>query len=1210
MFVRYALCCVFTAFSLLFAEAQTRVEHTAEGWQVENTAIRLKVLPDAGKVLVLDKRCNYLWQSPHDATIAIRNVQTLPDGVLFETDLLLNEGKRGVLRVAMQVPAKAAEVHVTAEALQPEAAFTATPFLPPLILDTPRGALAVADYANGQLYSLDMNPFPARWRWINRLDLPLIGVVDTEKGFGYALIVETSDDAVMECKTYRVGERELAAPQIIWWAQKGKFGYPRRLIYHFVAQGGYVAIAKAYRAYAKQHGLLVTLREKAKRNPNLHRLFGAADVWGVWGVDYAQFVREAKLLGVDKLILHGTASPQAMQQAVQAGYLTSEYDNYTDIQPAENEEKIDSTHDLLPDSAVLRADSERMTAWRTMEGVQFMKRCPALWVRTARKVIPPVLQQRPFLARFIDVTTAEGLYECYDPKHPLTHSQKRECGQELLAYVRSLGLVVGGEHGIWWGVPYLDYIEGMMSGGRYSWPAGHLIRPESKEQRFTDPWGSQLPPWSEYEKWGIGHRHRIPLWELVFHDCVVSTWYWGDSSDWLLQAAPEVTDKKDLFNILYGTIPLMWLDPQGAWNSDRQRFIRTYRLTSQLHEAVALQEMLSHEFLTPDRAVQRTRFADGTVCVVNFGEQPYTLKVRNRTIVLPANGFWVKGPRIEQSRVLVNGETVTTVRADGYFFREASSEWVFLRRMDNEHVRVEAFSKRNRVRFNLRDVVKQWDRRTLLVYSVSPQDGRRETQTPYGWQGDGQIELAAGTDWRNKRFYDVLWGKHTRRPDVALNLQVLTSNPVQGKPIAVKLTVRNRGFASAASIRLAIYADEQKPACRLWQGETSLNPRAERTLSLYLDSSRLDGNRILIAGATLGKGIQEITGGGNIARTSVHVQRDLSRWDTRMVLRVEAGKLDREDEIVIVPVQAALFAAETVRAYLLNGSGERVKEIPAQCDRIDGHTEVAFVIPGRMPSGSVQRVAIYGMRRTGAALPPRAPHLWFAEQPVVLRETYTLQLRDGVPRNLATANPEVYRRLIASGQTLSPSGEPFISQLVFSSGRTGWVEEEGVKPARVELLAHGPVRTIVQVSRELRGGVTYTKRYAFYPQFFDVQIDASTSEATYSRAFYAQPGNYEDNGGVKAQVDGKGEAEGVMGATREPRWYAVYTPRWAHACLALTPVDGIVYWDSSAMGGIGFNTARTQGVRFRYVILPGAESGLFAEQWYRRAVEPVKASLY
>jgi hypothetical protein len=293
---------------------------------------------------------------------------------------------------------------------------------------------------------------------------------------------------------------------------------------------------------------------------------------------------------------------------------------------------------------------------------QYMKRCPARWTDVAKGVIPVDLALFPYTGRFIDVITAEGLYECYDPQHPLTRTAKREANTDLLRYVRSLGLVVGSEHGRWWAVPHVDYIEGMMSGGFASWPAGHLVRPKTKDEEFDNAAVGRLPKWETYAKWGIGHEYRIPLWELVFHDCIVSTWYWGDSSDFLLTAAPEVTPKKDAFNILYGTIPMMWAGRNGSWPASREVFLRTYRNTCKLHEAIATKEMLSHDFVTPDRAVQQTRFADGTRVIVNFGDKPYPAAISGKTHVLPQNGFYVKGPRTEQSMELVNGEVVTTIR--------------------------------------------------------------------------------------------------------------------------------------------------------------------------------------------------------------------------------------------------------------------------------------------------------------------------------------------------------------------------------------------------------------------------------------------------------------------------------------------------------------------------------------------------------------------
>jgi hypothetical protein len=40
---------------------------------------------------------------------------------------------------------------------------------------------------------------------------------------------------------------------------------------------------------------------------------------------------------------------------------------------------------------------------------------------------------------------------------------------------------------------------------------------------------------------------------------------------------------------------------------------------------VGYDEMLSHEFVTPDHAVQRTRWSSGVTVTVNFGDKPFAL---------------------------------------------------------------------------------------------------------------------------------------------------------------------------------------------------------------------------------------------------------------------------------------------------------------------------------------------------------------------------------------------------------------------------------------------------------------------------------------------------------------------------------------------------------------------------------------------------------
>jgi len=156
-------------------------------------------------------------------------------------------------------------------------------------------------------------------------------------------------------------------------------------------------------------------------------------------------------------------------------------------------------------------------------------------------------------------------------------------------------------------VPYVHYFEGMLSLGPYRVPeAGRRM-------------GVILQDVPErVAKFQVGHRYRLPLWELVYHDCVVAQWYWGDYNNKL----PALWLKRDLFNALYGTPP-MFMFRRDFWRQHKARFVRSYRTACPVARATGYAEMTDHRFLTPDRDVQQTRFANGTTVTVNFGDKPY-----------------------------------------------------------------------------------------------------------------------------------------------------------------------------------------------------------------------------------------------------------------------------------------------------------------------------------------------------------------------------------------------------------------------------------------------------------------------------------------------------------------------------------------------------------------------------------------------------------
>ena len=67
----------------------------------------------------------------------------------------------------------------------------------------------------------------------------------------------------------------------------------------------------------------------------------------------------------------------------------------------------------------------------------------------------------------------------------------------------------------------------------------------------------------------------------------------------------------------------MYIFDHRLWTERKDRFIESYRLTSPVARRTGYSKMTDHRALTPDRLVQRTTFADGTVVTVNFGTTPY-----------------------------------------------------------------------------------------------------------------------------------------------------------------------------------------------------------------------------------------------------------------------------------------------------------------------------------------------------------------------------------------------------------------------------------------------------------------------------------------------------------------------------------------------------------------------------------------------------------
>jgi hypothetical protein len=432
---------------------------------------------------------------------------------------------------------------------------------------------------------------------------------------GVMAVVETPDDA--EVGVPRVDGRLCLAPE--WIPQKGQFGPNRRIRYVLFDRGGYVAMCKRYREYSKQVGLLKTLAEKRAANPNVDLLVGAVNVW-CWDRDPVATCREMQSLGIGRILWSNRSTPEQLREMNALGVLTSRYDIYQDTMDPANFPKLRGLHPDWTTEAwanhdlMLGPDGDWIRGWRVKGKDGQWYPCGVLCdrkaVEYARRRVPAELETHPYRCRFIDTTTASPWRECYSPDHPLSRSESRHWKMELLRFMsEECHLVTGSETGHEAAVPFVHYFEGMLSLGPYRVPdAGRAM---------LDP-VDEVP--ERVAKFQTGHFYRLPLWELVYHDCVVAQWYWGDYNNKL----PSLWDRRDLFNALYGTPPMFMFNRQ-IWEKNRDRFVRSYQAATPVARATGYAEMLSHEWLTADHAVQQTRFANGVVVTVNFGDQPYEL---------------------------------------------------------------------------------------------------------------------------------------------------------------------------------------------------------------------------------------------------------------------------------------------------------------------------------------------------------------------------------------------------------------------------------------------------------------------------------------------------------------------------------------------------------------------------------------------------------
>jgi len=113
-------------------------------------------------------------------------------------------------------------------------------------------------------------------------------------------------------------------------------------------------------------------------------------------------------------------------------------------------------------------------------------------------------------------------------------------------------------------------------------------------------------------------RYRLPLYQAVFHDAIVSSHHWNYDN----LKFSDVQTTRSLLSQLYNTAPMFHLS-RATLTARLPAIKRADAAFRPLHQALWDKALTDFRWLDRDGWVQQTTFSDGSTLTANFSAQPF-----------------------------------------------------------------------------------------------------------------------------------------------------------------------------------------------------------------------------------------------------------------------------------------------------------------------------------------------------------------------------------------------------------------------------------------------------------------------------------------------------------------------------------------------------------------------------------------------------------
>lgn len=237
-----------------------------------------------------------------------------------------------------------------------------------------------------------------------------------------------------------------------------------------------------------------------------------------------------------------------------------------------------------------------------------------------REEVRAVLEKYPYYkGRFIDVYGI-GLGRCYNPGHSLpTFEDVLEVKKTAFRNLKDMSLIVGTEDGFEDLIDELVYTEGLHS------PV--CFRNKEAGRRHKNMYDADEE--QRIEKYMLNPECRVPLFEILYHENLLTFPYWGDSTDDSINQGK----KKVLFACLFGCQPLYSFS-LGNYEKLKPLILSSYKKISRISKYTVTEPITAYRVLSDDFSLQQTEFGNRYRVTANFSKNAQSV---NGKVIPPEN---------------------------------------------------------------------------------------------------------------------------------------------------------------------------------------------------------------------------------------------------------------------------------------------------------------------------------------------------------------------------------------------------------------------------------------------------------------------------------------------------------------------------------------------------------------------------------------------